>query len=67
MVNVSTSLINLKTKVDDVDVGKLKTLPVYYKKLIGVLDNEVNKNTKFRDYWCNYLNSHNKQKSIQHR
>ena len=27
-VNVSTSLNNSKTKVDDLDVGKLKTLPI---------------------------------------
>ena len=27
-VNVSTSLNNLKTKVGDLDVGKLKTVPV---------------------------------------
>ena len=28
LVNVTTSLNNLKTKVDDLYVGKLKTLPV---------------------------------------
>ena len=28
LVNVSTSLNNLKTKVDDLDVGKLKPVPV---------------------------------------
>ena len=28
LVNVPTSLNNLKTKVDDLDVGKLKTVPV---------------------------------------
>ena len=27
-MNVSTSLNNLKTKVDELDVGKLKTVPV---------------------------------------
>ena len=40
LVNVLTSLNNLKTKVDDLDVGKLKTVPV-------AVDNEVAKNTKF--------------------
>ena len=47
LVNVSTSLNNLKTKVDDLDVGKLKTVPIDLKKLSDVVDNEVIKNTKF--------------------
>ena len=38
---------NLKTKVHDLDVGKLKTVPVNLKKLSDVVDNEVVKNTKF--------------------
>ena len=32
LVNVPTSLNNLKTKVDDLDVGKLKMVPVGLKK-----------------------------------
>ena len=47
LVNVSTSLNNLKTKVYDLDVGKLKTVPVDLKKLRDVVDNEVVKITKF--------------------
>ena len=47
LVNVPTSLNNLKTKVDDLDVGKLKTVPVDLKKLSVAVDNEVVKNTKF--------------------
>ena len=47
MVNVPTSLNNLKTKVDDLDVGKLKTVPIDLKNLSDVVDNEVIKNTKF--------------------
>ena len=47
LVNVLTSLNNLKTKVDDLDVGKLKTIHVDQKKLSDVVDNEVVKNTKF--------------------
>ena len=43
IVNVSTSLNNLKTKVDDLGVGELKTVPVDLKKLSDVVD----KNTKF--------------------
>ena len=41
MTNVPTSLNNLKTKVDDLDVGKLKTVPVDLKKVSDVVDNEV--------------------------
>ena len=47
LVNVSTSLDNLKTKVDDLDFGKLKTILVDLKKLIDVVSKEVVKNTKF--------------------
>ena len=46
LVNVPTSLNNLKTKVNELDVGKLKTVPVNLKKLSNVVDNEVVKNTK---------------------
>ena len=38
---------DLKTKVDDLDVDKLNTVPVHLKKLSDVVDNEVLKNTKF--------------------
>ena len=47
MVNVPTSLNNLGTKVDDLDIGKLKTVSVDLKKLGDVVDKEVVKNTKF--------------------
>ena len=46
MVNVPISLNNLKTKVDSVYVGKLKTAPVEMKNLSDVVDNEVAKNIK---------------------
>ena len=45
--NLSTSLNNLKTKVEDLDVLELKTVPVDLKKWSGGVDNEVVKNTKF--------------------
>ena len=45
MVNVPTSLNNLKTEVDDLDVGRLKTVPVDLKNLSDVVDNEVAENT----------------------
>ena len=47
LINILTSLNKLKTKADDLDVGKLKTVPVDLKKLSNGVDNEVVKNTKF--------------------
>ena len=38
---------NLKTKVNNLDVGKLKHAPVDLKQLSDVVDKEVLKNTKF--------------------
>ena len=37
LVNVQTSLNNSKTKVDELDVKKLKTVPVDLKKIIDVV------------------------------
>ena len=37
---------NLKAKVEELDVGKLKTVPVDLKKLSDILDYEVVKNIK---------------------
>ena len=47
MVNVSTSLINSKTQVDNLDVAELKTALIGSKKLTDVVKNEVVKITKF--------------------
>ena len=47
LVNVPTSLNNLKTKVNDLDVGKLKTVPLDLRKLNDALYNEVVKRTEF--------------------
>ena len=47
MINVLTSLNNLKTKLDDLDVGKLKAVPVDLKILSDAVDNEVIENKKF--------------------
>ena len=70
LVNVLTSLNNWKTKVDDLNVGNLKTVPVHLKKLSDVVDNEVVKNTKFntlntkvnnlekKNSWYSYFNSY---------
>ena len=47
LTNVPPSLNNLKTKVYDLNVGKLKTVPLDLKILSHVVDNEAVKNTKF--------------------
>ena len=43
LVNDPTSLNNLKTKVNDLDVAKIKTAPIDLKKLSNVVDNQVAK------------------------
>ena len=73
MTSVPASWNNLKGKVVDLDVGKLKNVPVDLKKLSDAEDNEVVKNIKVNtlntkvniskeNSWCNYTNSY---KSIQ--
>ena len=47
LVNVPTSLNNLKVKVHDLNIRKLKTIPEDLKKLSDVVDNDVVQNTKF--------------------
>ena len=47
LVNVLNDLNNLKAKADDLDVDKLKTVPVNLKKLNDEVSKEVVKNTKF--------------------
>ena len=47
LANVPTSSNNLKTKVGDLDVGKLKTVTVDLKMISDAVDNEVIENTKF--------------------
>ena len=56
LINISTSLNNLKRKVDGLDVAKLKTVPVDLKKLSDVVDNEVVKNTIFNTLKTNVNN-----------
>ena len=46
LVNVQTSLNNLKTKVEDLDAGKVKTAPIDLKRLSDVVDNKVAKYTE---------------------
>ena len=47
LVIALTSLKNLKTKVDDLDVLKLETVPVDLKKLSDTVGKVVFNNTKF--------------------
>ena len=47
MINIPTSFNDWKTKVEDLDVGKLKTVPVDLKKLNDVVDKKVIENAKF--------------------
>ena len=69
MVNVPTSLTNLKTKVvDDLDFSKLKTVPVDFKKLSDAVDNEDAKKKKFNTIKTKVNNLEKRAtKSIQHR
>ena len=46
---------NLKAKVVNLHVGKLKTVPVDLKILSNVVDNGVVKNTKYNTLKTNYL------------
>ena len=55
LVIVPTSLNNLKTKVHDLDVGKLKTFPVDLKIISDVVDNKVVKNKKLSTFSVNNL------------
>ena len=56
LVNVSTSLNNLRIEVDDLDVSKLKIVPVDLKKLINVVDNEFVIKTKFNTQYTKVNN-----------
>ena len=47
MFNVETTLNNLKTKLDDLDIVKLKIVPMDLKKLSDVVSMEVVKKTEF--------------------
>ena len=41
LLNVPTSLSNLNTNVNDLDVSRLKAVPADLKKISDVVDNEV--------------------------
>ena len=46
MVNILNDLNNLKTKADDLEVDKSKTVPVDLKKLNDIVSKEIVKNKK---------------------
>ena len=54
MKNVPSNLSNLKNKVDRLDIGKLKTIPVDLSKLSDAVKNDVVKkdvyNAKIKDF-----------------
>ena len=60
LTNIPTSVNNLKTKVGDLNIGNLKTVPVHLKKLSDTVDNEVVKNTKFNTLKTKVNNSEKK-------
>ena len=49
LVNAATGLYNLKSKIDDLDVDKLKTAPVDLKQLSDVVSKNFGKNTNFNE------------------
>ena len=51
---------NLKAKVDDLDISKLKTVHVDLKNLSDVVDNEVVENTKLNTLKTKVNNLKNK-------
>ena len=60
LVNVLTSLNNLKTKVDDIENCELKTVLIDLKKLNDVVDNEVVKITKLKTLKTKLINLNKK-------
>ena len=47
MVKVSTGLSNLKTKIDELDIGNLKTILIELKKFSDVVSREVEEKTVY--------------------
>ena len=46
-MKVSTGLSNLKTKIDELDIGNLKTIPIELKKFSDVVSREVEEKTVY--------------------
>ena len=51
LVNVQTSFNNSKTKLDDLDLGELKVVPMDFKKLSYVVKNKVVKKRQNSTRW----------------
>ena len=69
MINVLTSLNNLKTKIDDLDAGKLNIVSVDLTKISDVVDKLVVKNIKFNTLISDaatliHINQYNVNKQI---
>ena len=60
LVNVSNGLNNLKTKVHNLGVCKLRAVPIELKKLSDIVSKEVVKNTKFNKLNTKVNNLENK-------
>ena len=60
LVNATGGLNNLKTRVDDLDVNMLKTVPLDLKKVSNVVNKKVVKNTKFNKLNMKVNNSERK-------
>ena len=60
MVNVATGLNDFERKLDDLDVGKLKTVPIEVKKLNDVVHKKVPKNARINKLNTKVNNSENK-------
>ena len=56
LLNVPTCLENLKRKVDDADVDKLKTVPINLKKLSDLVSKKVVKHTQFNSLKTKVIN-----------
>ena len=73
LLNVPASLINLKTKLNDLDFGKLKAELIDFQTLIVVMDKQDVKNTNFNTLKMkennleNEIPDANSHKSIKHR
>ena len=60
MANIPTSLKNLKTKLNDLDLGKSKIVPIDLKELSDAVKNKVVKNTNFNTLKTKVNNSEKK-------
>ena len=60
LTNVPTTLNNLKTKENDLDVGKMKIVTADLKKLSDAVDNDVVKSTKLNKVETKVNSSENK-------